>query len=153
MINRFRGRMRRYLRDGRSPIPRFERTSKVMSANRGKDTGPEMALRRALRAHGLTGYRLDWRQAPGRPDIAFPGRKVAIFVHGCFWHRCPRCAMPLPRSNRDFWRVKFKRNVARDKKRCDQLGAMGWKVIVVWECEIEEDIKGVLVRISRTLDG
>lgn len=61
--------------------------------------------------------------------------------------------MPLPRSNRDFWRVKFKRNVARDKKRCDQLGAMGWKVIVVWECEIEEDIKGVLVRISRTLDG
>lgn len=83
--------MKNYIRDGRAPIPESEITSKVMSAVRGKDTKPELALRKALKDVGIQGYRLHWKRAPGRPDIAYPGSKVAIFVHGCFWHRCPYC--------------------------------------------------------------
>ena len=67
-----------------------------MRANRARNTGPELRLRKALREAGLGGYRLNWKKAPGRPDIAYPGRKVAIFVHGCYWHHCPRCYPNLP---------------------------------------------------------
>lgn len=76
-----------YVRDKRSPVPKSEATSRVMSANRGRDTGPELLLRRALRAAGHRGYRLHYKKAPGRPDISYVSRKIAIFVHGCFWHR------------------------------------------------------------------
>ena len=76
-----------YVRDKRSPVPKSEAASRVMSANRGRDTGPELRLRRALWAAGRRGYRLHYKKAPGRPDIAYPSRKIAIFVHGCFWHR------------------------------------------------------------------
>ena len=66
--------------------------------------------RKTLREIGLSGYRLHWKKAAGRPDIAYPGRKIAIFVHGCFWHRCPYCDLPLPKSHPEFWSEKFKRN-------------------------------------------
>lgn len=78
-----------YVRDKRSPVPKSEATSRVMSSNRGRDTAPELALRRALWAAGRRGYRLHYKQVPGRPDIAYPTKKIAIFVHGCYWHRCP----------------------------------------------------------------
>jgi DNA mismatch endonuclease (patch repair protein) len=110
-----------------------------MKANRATETSPEVALRRALRRTGLPGYRKNWRGVPGRPDIAYPGRRVAVFVHGCFWHRCPRCDLPLPRTNADFWRRKFERNRERDRRKVRRLEDTGWRVFVFWECEVNED--------------
>ena len=106
-----------------------------MRANRGKDAGPEKTLRALLREAGYSGYRLHWKRVPGRPDIAYPGRKVAVFVHGDFWHRCPRCNLPLPKTNREFWERKFALNAERDKRKVDALEALGWTVVVVWECK------------------
>ncbi|MCB0764286.1 MAG: hypothetical protein KDB84_06250, partial [Flavobacteriales bacterium] len=88
---------RSYVRDGRSPVPKDARTSALMSRIRAKDTAPEIALRAALRSFGIVGYRLHYAKAPGRPDIAFVGRRVAVFVHGCFWHGCPHCRPARPR--------------------------------------------------------
>lgn len=112
-------------------------THHVMQANKGKNTGPELVVRQALRASGLSGYRLQWKKVPGRPDICYPGRKVAIFVNGCFWHRCPHCDLPLPKSNTDFWSEKFARNRARDERNERALVLDGWTVIVVWECRLK----------------
>ena len=86
-----------------------------MQGNKRANTKPELLVRQRLREAGLTGYRLQWKKAPGRPDIAFPGRKIAIFVNGCFWHRCPHCNPSMPKRNTDFWIAKFKRNVERDQ--------------------------------------
>ncbi len=110
-----------------------------MKGNKRADTKPEMLVRRALRDAGLTGYRLQWSKAPGRPDIAFPGRRVAIFVNGCFWHRCPHCNPSVPKRNVEFWEAKFRRNVERDRRALDDLKAMGWTPIVIWECELKHD--------------
>lgn len=142
----------KYLRDDRAPVPEKETTSRVMRANRGKDTGPEMTLRRALRESGLAGYRLHWKKAPGRPDLAYPGRRLAIFVHGCFWHRCPNCDLPMPRSHTDYWRTKFKRNQERDARMLKELEDEGWRAIVVWECEIKDDMGVVLKRIKDAME-
>jgi DNA mismatch endonuclease (patch repair protein) len=128
---------RKYIRDGRAPIPRKEITSRIMSSIRAKDTTPELLLRKALRAAGLVGYRLYYKKAPGRPDIAYPSRKIAIFVHGCFWHRCPYCKLALPKSHKDFWREKFRRNKERDRQKILLLRKTGWKVLVFWECQIK----------------
>jgi len=140
-----------YLRDGRSPVPQNAQTSKVMSANKGKDTKPELLLRKALWCIGHKGYRINWKKVPGRPDIAFPAKKLAIFVNGCFWHRCNKCTPNMPKSNVDFWNEKFNKNIERDKKKEGELINLGWKVIVVWECEIKNDlestVKGVLNNI------
>ena len=103
-------------------------TRHVMQANKSKNTKPELRVRAALRDAGLSGYRLHWKKAPGKPDICYPGRRVAIFVNGCFWHRCPHCALPLPKSNVDFWRAKFARNRARDEALG---GSLGGRVVEV----------------------
>ena len=137
-----------YLRDGRAPIPDSEVTSRVMSSNKGKDTKPEMRMRAALRQIGIPGYRLHWKEAPGRPDIAYPGKKIAIFVHGCYWHRCPYCDLPLPKSNTGFWSEKFRRNTERDKKKIKALEDEGWDVLVLWECEIKRDALGCAQRVK-----
>ncbi|MCO6512338.1 MAG: very short patch repair endonuclease [Aridibacter famidurans] len=143
---------RSYLRDGRAPIPEKEVTSRVMSANKAKDTKPEISFREALWSAGVRGYRLNWNKAPGRPDIAFPGRKVAVFVHGCFWHRCPSCNYPLPKSNTEFWRAKFKRNILRDQAKKEKLEALNWTVLTVWECEIKDKIRNPVRRVMKMLD-
>ena len=114
-----------------------EATRHVMQANKSKNTKPELLVRSALREAGYTGYRLHWKKAPGHPDICFPGRKIAIFVNGCFWHRCPRCALPTPKSNVEFWEGKFSRNRARDARDQELLLADGWTVLVVWECQLK----------------
>ena len=111
------------MKDDRNPEPTSESTSKVMRSNKGKGTGPELIVRKALRDAGFPGYRLNWKKAPGRPDIAFPGRKIAIFVNGCFWHRCPLCNYPLPKAHSDFWKQKFERNVERDSRKIKELEA------------------------------
>ena len=112
---------------------------KSMQGNKRRDTKPELLVRQRLRAAELTGYRLDWAKAPGRPDIAFPGRKVAIFVNGCYWHRCPYCSPSVPRKNVEFWEAKFRRNVERDAENARKLEDMGWSVLTVWECELKRD--------------
>ena len=129
-----------FLRDGRAPIPIRVSTSKVMSANKGKDTKPELFLRKELWKSGIRGYRLNWKKAQGRPDIAFPGKKVAIFVNGCFWHRCPYCQLGLPKSNTPFWKEKFEKNIARDKTNIKNLESLGWKVLTIWECQMKNNI-------------
>ncbi|MBQ3266893.1 MAG: very short patch repair endonuclease [Atopobiaceae bacterium] len=113
-----------------------EATRHVMQANKSKNTKPELLVRAALRDAGHAGYRLHWKKAPGHPDICFPGRKVAIFVNGCFWHRCPRCALPAPKSNVEFWEGKFARNRTRDAYDQELLLKDGWTVLVVWECQL-----------------
>jgi len=140
-----------YLRDKRSPMPLNENISKVMRSNRSKNTKPELMLRKALCGIGLRGYRLDWKKVPGKPDIAFPGRKIAIFVHGCYWHRCPTCDLSLPKTNKKFWKAKFETNVLRDKKKEKELLHLGWIVLVFWECEIKEDIKNCTHKIKTSI--
>lgn len=105
-----------------------------MGRVRGKDTGPEMRVRRLVYRMGFR-YRLHCRGLPGKPDLAFSGRKKAIFVHGCFWHQhdCARGTRPL--SNRDFWNRKLDRTVQRDKANISALEECGWSVLIVWECE------------------
>lgn len=120
-------------------MERSEATRHVMQANGSKNTGPELKVRSALREAGLPGYRLHWKKASGRPDICYPGRKVAIFVNGCFWHRCPHCALPDPRTNASFWERKFARNKARDQRNHDELAKAGWTVLVVWECRLKRE--------------
>jgi len=143
----------KYIRDGRAPIPKSETTSKVMSANVPKDTKPELILRKSLRKIGISGYRLHWKKASGRPDIAYPGRKISIFVNGCFWHRCPNCNLPLPKSNTEFWLNKFERNKERDANKIHNLEEDGWKIIVFWECEIKRDVLGCAERVKNLIEG
>ena len=142
-----------YYRDKRSPKPLNESTSKVMSANKAKNTKPEITLRKALWSEGHKGYRLNWKKAPGRPDIAYPGKKIAIFVNGCYWHRCPKCNLPLPKTNTDFWNEKFDKNVKRDKKKNDELLSLDWIVLVFWECDIKSDISNLIQKVKKVLDA
>jgi len=135
------------------PIPKATSPAvhKSMKGNKGKDTKPEMTFRKALFAGGIRGYRLHWKKVPGRPDIAFPGKKIAIFVNGCFWHRCPLCDLPFPKNNQEFWKAKFIRNVERDKLKIKQLTNIGWTVLIIWECQIKHDIDTQIQRVVKTL--
>lgn len=110
-----------------------------MRGNKGKDTKPELLLRRLLREAGYPGYRLHWKKAPGRPDIAYPGLKVAVFVNGCYWHRCPHCGRPVPTTHSEYWESKFAANEARDARKDAELCAAGWTVVTVWECELRRE--------------
>jgi len=143
--------MRKYTRDGRSPLPNSDAVSRVMSANKGKDTLPELELRRALREIGQSGYRIHKKGIPGRPDIAFVGQRVAVFVNGCFWHRCPYCNPSAPKTHADFWTEKFQKNIERDALKCQALRENGWKVLIFWECEIKKDSLAVARKISRAI--
>ncbi len=108
---------------------------------KARDTKPEMLVRRLVRDLGHTGYRLDRKELPGRPDIAFIGRKQAIFVHGCFWHGhgCARGAR-VPKTNTDYWLAKIGRNRARDVAAVTALTAIGWSSLTIWECELKDQI-------------
>lgn len=111
-----------------------------MSRIRGRDTKPELVVRRLLHAMGYR-YRLQAKELPGNPDIVFRSRRKAIFVHGCFWHRHPDpdCALArMPKSRLDFWAPKLEANRARDLANVERLEAMGWKVALVWECELRD---------------
>ena len=121
-----------------APKPVSAATRHVMQANKSKNTKPELKVRAALREVGLSGYRLHWKKAPGKPDICFPGRHVAIFVNGCFWHRCPHCGLTMPKSNVEFWEAKFARNRARDARDNALLVSGGWTVITIWECRLKK---------------
>lgn len=121
-----------------------------MSRIRARDTGPEMLARRVIRRHGIRGYRTHLSGVPGSPDIAFLRQKVAVFVDGCFWHRCPRCYRP-PTSNVEFWRSKVERNVERDKRVDSSLARAGWIVLRFWEHEVKEKPDLVYTKIREAL--
>lgn len=119
-------------------IVRRELRSKNMRRIRGKNTKPELRVRKAAYALGYR-YRLHDGRLPGSPDLVFSGRKIVVFVHGCFWHRHGNCKYSYtPKSNIEFWAKKFDSNVRRDKRVQKELDALGWKVAVIWECETTE---------------
>ncbi|MAW80049.1 MAG: very short patch repair endonuclease [Parvularcula sp.] len=115
-----------------------EKRSEVMRPVKGRDTKPEVALRKKLHALGFR-YRLNVKDLPGKPDLVFPKHKTVVFVHGCFWHghRCKR-GNRQPKQNADYWKEKIARNKARDKKNAKELEKLGWRVITVWECELKD---------------
>lgn len=114
--------------------------SRMMSSVRGRNTQPEMCVRRYLHAVGLR-FRLHVRDLPGRPDIVFPGRRLAIFVHGCFWHRHANCVYATTPSTRpEFWQAKFAANTARDAVCVTRLQQLGWQVLTIWECETRNEL-------------
>ncbi|MFI5417807.1 MAG: very short patch repair endonuclease [Candidatus Lutacidiplasmatales archaeon] len=121
--------------------------SEVMARIRGRDTRPERVLRAALR-HGRIAYR-SRTVLPGRPDIVLKGVRVAIFVHGDFWHGCPEHYRE-PSTRRTFWAEKLTRNAVRHLVAVELLQAKGWRTLVIWECEIEQDIDRVLRRVRRS---
>ena len=124
-----------------------EQRSWTMSQVRGKNTRPEMLVRRAAHALGLR-FRLHRDDLPGTPDLVFPKHNVALFVHGCFWHRhsgCKRASMP--KTRKIYWTAKFKRNAERDSRVVTQTKAIGWRPVIVWECETKDADK--LARILR----
>lgn len=115
-----------------SPKERSERMARI----RGSNTRPEIALRKVLHSLGLR-YRLNGADLPGKPDLVLPRHKAVVFVHGCFWHRHSDCSIATtPKSNTAFWVEKFEKNVARDNRVTALLNATGWRVFVVWECEL-----------------
>lgn len=118
-----------------------ERRSWLMSRVRGKHTSPEMRVRRAAHAMGLR-FRLHRKDLPGTPDLVFPKHQVALFVHGCFWHRhrgCSKATVPKTRSS--YWREKFASNRERDFIVHAALTALGWKVAVIWECKTKSPVE------------
>lgn len=121
-----------------------------MSRIRGRDTSPELVVRSFLHGLGFR-YRLHDRRLPGRPDLVFSSRRVAVFVHGCFWHRHANCRYATtPSSNSAFWAKKFQENVTRDQRARINLEAIGWRVLVIWECEVRKPSK--LLALARRLN-
>jgi DNA mismatch endonuclease (patch repair protein) len=113
-----------------------ERRSLLMGRIRATNTGPELFVRRLLHKLGYR-YRLHQRKLPGRPDIVFTAKRAVIFVHGCFWHRHDCDHAYMPKTRKTFWQTKFARNVERDRENQQKLAAEGWKILVVWECELD----------------
>ncbi len=128
-----------------------EQRSRRMALVRSVDTKPEMLVRRLIFGMGYR-YRLHCRDLPGTPDLVFRSRKAVVFVHGCFWHRHEGCALArLPKSRVEFWRLKLDGNQERDARKIKALLDTGWRVFVVWECELK-DKEALVARLRRFLD-
>jgi DNA mismatch endonuclease, patch repair protein len=140
-----------YIRDKRSPVPKNQAVSRVMSSNKAKNTKPELTLRQLLFHNGLRGYRLNYKKVPGSPDICFVSKKIAVFVNGCYWHRCPKCDYQLPKNNTEFWDNKFERNKERDKEKLQHLKDMGWATVVIWECDLKSNPEHVLKQLTKVI--
>ena len=124
--------------------------SRNMAKIRGKDTGPERQVRSLLHRAGYR-FRLHVSSLPGRPDIVLPKHRAVVFVHGCFWHRHKGCkGATVPKSHRKFWAAQFARNMANDRKHVRRLRRRGWKVLVVWECQLKHPGK-VQARLQKNL--
>jgi len=134
---------------GRPPAPSSARATKVMKGNRSRGTSPERLLLSCLKSLGAPMFKSHEDQLPGTPDIVFTREKTAVFVNGCFWHRCPRCRLPTPKTHGAYWRQKIEINARRDQGIRRELTKRGWKVIVVWECEVRRDTIAVGTRILR----
>jgi len=124
----------------------------IMSRVHGKDTTPELAVRSMVHRMGYR-FRLHRKDLPGKPDIVLPRHRCVVFVHGCFWHRHKGCKRAsTPQSNVEYWERKFRRNVERDRRHRRDLRKLGWRVVVVWECELRDPDK-LAVRLLREIPG
>lgn len=123
--------------------------SEIMKRVKSAETGPEIELRRALRAAGLRGYRKNWKGVAGKPDVCWPGRKLAVFLDSCFWHLCPAHGK-IPKANRERWRAKLERTRERDAEQTRELVAAGWTVLRFWT---HESTGGMVERVRRALTG
>lgn len=129
--------------------------SKRMARIRGANTRPEIALRKVLHGLGLR-YCLNRKDLPGKPDLVFPRYDAVVFVHGCFWHRHHNCNISkIPKTNSEFWSEKFKQNVARDIRVAHSLAELGWRIFIVWECELSSSKKANIagLKISELIRG
>jgi DNA mismatch endonuclease (patch repair protein) len=126
--------------------------SRIMSSVGRRDTRPEVLVRQLLHSLGYR-FRLHRRDLPGTPDVVLPRHQLAVFVHGCFWHRHAGCRRTTtPADNRDYWLAKFGRNVARDRRNRADLRRAGWRVLVVWECEVRNPER-LTARLRRAVEG
>lgn len=129
-----------------------EERSAQMRLIRSKNTKPELIIRKLLFALGYR-YRLHAKKLPGRPDLSFSGRKKAIYVHGCFWHRHPNCRKSrTPKSRLEYWESKFASNLERDLRNQQELQKMGWRFLIVWECELK-NIEALKEKMIAFLDS
>ena len=129
-----------------------EQRRRNMAAIKGKNTKPEMVVRRLVHRLGYR-YRLHSKNLPGKPDLFFPGRRKIIDVYGCYWHMhdCPYGRV-VPKTNAEFWQTKRLSNVTRDKRNMEELAKQGWRVLILWECEVKDTTK-LQERIRKFLDG
>lgn len=123
-----------------------QKRSEVMSKIKGKDTKPELILRSELFRHGFR-FRVNKKDLPGKPDIVLPKYKIVIFVNGCFWHHHNCIDGKIPKTNIEYWQKKIDRTMKKDKENILELSDLGWKVIVVWECEIERNLTSTFQNI------
>lgn len=124
--------------------------SEIMSRVRSSNTKPEVQVRKLLHSLGYR-FRLHRKDLPGTPDIVLPARESIIFVHGCFWHRHKGCCdATMPKTRTNFWKKKFAENLARDKKNITALKKMGWKVLIVWQCELRKE-KNLIRKLNKFL--
>jgi DNA mismatch endonuclease (patch repair protein) len=122
-----------------------------MSRIKGKNTKPEMILRSQLFRQGFR-FRVHQKNLPGKPDIILPKYRTVIFVHGCFWHYHKDCREGrIPSTNSKFWKEKLTKNIAKDKKHVEALKLVGWNVIVVWECEIENKLEETFIDLTKRI--
>jgi DNA mismatch endonuclease (patch repair protein) len=127
--------------------------ARMMSGIRGRDTRPEMQVRRFLHGQGFR-FRLDARDLPGRPDLVLPKWKAVVFVHGCFWHGHADCRyFRLPQTRPEFWGAKIGSNIARDERNIQRLELAGWRVAIVWECALRDELNGALLSLDGFLRG
>src|SRR5688500_18711370 len=121
--------------------------SAMMARVRGKNTKPELAVRRAVHAAGFR-FRLHRRDLPGTPDLVLPSLRTVVFVHGCFWHGhgCRKSARPA--TNQAFWNAKLERNLARDRANMESLQRLGWRVLIVWECSLTNDLNELIGHLT-----
>ncbi len=121
-----------------------DQRSRNMSAIKSKNTKPEIAVRKLLHSMGYR-FRLHRKDLPGSPDIVLPKYKTVIFVHGCFWHRHENCKYATtPKTRKEFWEKKFRENINRDNLNQANLSLKGWKIIIIWECQLKGDIKKLI---------
>lgn len=126
-----------------------------MSGIRGKNTKPELLVRSLLFKAGYR-FRLHRIDIPGKPDVVMPGRRIAIFIHGCFWHRHQDCTLArLPKSNAEFWKAKLSGNERRDQAKYCELANLGWRVLVIWECVTrrQQDIDRLMASMTQWIDS
>ena len=126
-----------------------EQRSKNMSHIRSKDTSIELKVRKYLFSLGYR-YRVNYKKLPGKPDIVFTKKKIAIFIHGCYWHghNCNSRYAHISKSNTNYWNTKIQRNQERDKRNIEQLEKDGWKVIVLWECELKDNFEEIKTKLE-----
>lgn len=121
-----------------------------MIGNRSQNTKPELIMRAALTDLGIQDFELH-PSIPGTPDIAFEAEKIAVFINGCYWHRCPHCRPHFPKTNQEYWSAKFARNKSRDRRNAVILKELGWKVLVVWECKVRKNSRRQARRVHAWL--